>query len=323
MKQTRGKHKMLAIIGKILLSILAIIIVLVIVLFLRGKWKSSQPFLKPGYAASYHTDAALEAKYLGMGPHPVSSEEYDAQDEKIIQYKVWYPTGLERSSRIWPMVLIVNASDTNATRYEPFFEHLASWGFIVVGNEDRMTGTGASCGVTMDKMLALNEQDSLLHGKIDVNNIGIAGFSQGGAGAINAVIDETHGHWYKTLFTGSAANSTLSEAIGWAYDASKVSIPWFMDAGTLKGDTGENGGIGVAPLSSLIENFDAAADGVLKVRARAVGADHEDMLIRSDGYLVAWMLFQLQGDQEAAQAFVGDHPELMNNARWQDVMISE
>ena len=81
---------MLAIIGKILLSILAIIIVLVIVLFLRGKWKSSQPFLKPGYAASYHTDAALEAKYLGMGPHPVSSEEYDAQDEKIIQYKVWY-----------------------------------------------------------------------------------------------------------------------------------------------------------------------------------------------------------------------------------------
>lgn len=313
----------LAMIGKILLSILAVIIVLIIVLILRGKWKSSQPFLKPGYAASYHTDAALEAKYLGMGPYPVSSEEYDAQDEIIIPYKVWYPTELETSDRIWPMVLIVNASDTNATRYESFFEHLASWGFIVVGNEDRMTGTGASCGATLDRMLQLNGENGPLHDKIDTDSIGIAGFSQGGAGAINAVIDETHGYWYKTLFTGSAANAALSEAIGWTYDASKVSIPWFMDAGTLKGDTGENGGIGVAPLSSLIENFEAAADGVLKVRARAVGADHEDMLIRSDGYLVAWMLYQLQDDQEAAQAFIGDAPELMNNANWQDVAISE
>lgn len=187
----------LAMIGKILLSILAVIIVLIIVLILRGKWKSSQPFLKPGYAASYHTDAALEAKYLGMGPYPVSSEEYDAQDEIIIPYKVWYPTELETSDRIWPMVLIVNASDTNATRYEPFFEHLASWGFIVVGNEDRMTGTGASCGATLDRMLQLNGENGPLHDKIDTDSIGIAGFSQGGAGAINAVIDETHGYWYK------------------------------------------------------------------------------------------------------------------------------
>lgn len=78
-----------------------------------------------------------------------------------------------------------------------------------------------------------------------------------------------------------------------------------MNAGTLKGDTGENGGIGIAPLSSLEENFNAVSPDVLKVRARAVGADHEDMLVRSDGYMVAWMLYQLQGDVEAGSVFLG------------------
>lgn len=324
MKQVRRKQTMLGIIGRVLLAIVVILIVLVAILILHVKWKSSHPFIKGDYSSSYHPEGVLERKYLGMGPFDVAAVEYDAEDEKIIQYKVWYPAELETASQTYPMVLIVNASDTNATRYEPFFEHLASWGFIVVGNEDRMTGTGESCGITLDKMLDLNTQaDSLFYAKIDTDNIGIAGYSQGGAGAINGVTRPENGRYYKTIFTGSAANAALSEAIGWTYDASKITIPWFMNAGTLKGDTGENGGIGVAPLSSLEENFNAASPDVLKVRARAVGADHEDMLVRSDGYMVAWMLYQLQGDVEAGSVFLGDNAELLHNGSWQDVVIAE
>lgn len=38
------------------------------------------------------------------------------------------------------MIMVVNASGTPAASYEPFFPRLASWGFIVVGNEDGQTG---------------------------------------------------------------------------------------------------------------------------------------------------------------------------------------
>lgn len=34
------------------------------------------------------------------------------------------------------MIMVVNASNTRVRNYKPFFERLASWGFIVVGNEE-------------------------------------------------------------------------------------------------------------------------------------------------------------------------------------------
>ena len=76
---------------------------------------------------------------------------------------------------------------------------------------------------------------------------------------------------------------------------------------------------GVSPLSALIANYDSIADDVPKVRARAAGAEHEQMLMRSDGYMTAWMLYQLTGDEEAGSVFLGENAEILHNANWQDV----
>lgn len=315
----RVVKKILQVVGFVFLAL--ILLLVVFVLYLR--WKGNQPLVFEGYANVYQTQAELERQYLAQGPHTVTKLVFPAPDTRSQQYHIWLPESAQANMSL-PAVVIVNASDLSAPRYEPFFAHLASWGFVVIGNEDRQTGTGESSSEMLDVLLAENEcADSPLFSKIDTARIGIAGFSQGGAGAINGVAAQENGHLYKTIFTGSAANSQLSQAIGWEYDASKIKIPWFMTAGTLKNDTGEDGGIGVAPLSSLVENCDAVTAPVLKVRARAVGADHEDMLIRSDGYLVAWMRFQLCGDEQAAAAFTGTAPEIANNEYWQDVAILE
>ena len=58
---------------------------------------------------------------------------------------------------------------------------------------------------------------------------------------------------------------------------------------------------------------------LFRSRARAVGAEHEDMLVRTDGYMTAWMLYQLYGDEEAGQAFIGEDAEILSNANWQDI----
>lgn len=221
------------------------------------------------------------------------------------------------------MIVVVNASGTPAFKYEPWFKRLASWGFIVVGNEDPQAGTGETTSIMLDYLLNL-PQDHKLNGRLDTENVGIVGFSQGGAGALAAVTMYDNGTAYKTIFTGSAAYPFLAGNMGWNYDVSKIKIPYFMAAGTGATDdkcvtdiTKEYAG--VAPLASLIENYEAISDDVLKVRARATGAEHEDMLARSDGYMTAWMLWQLCGNEEAAAVFTGENAEILHNNNWQDV----
>ena len=73
------------------------------------------------------------------------------------------------------------------------------------------------------------------------------------------------------------------------------------------------------PLSSLIENYDVMPDYVFKLRARVAGAEHGEMQMKTDGYMTAWMLFQLQGDEEASKALTGENAEILRNANWQDI----
>lgn len=50
-----------------------------------------------------------------------------------------------------------------------------------------------------------------------------------------------------------------------------------------------------------------------KAMARKLECEHGDMLYSADGYVTAWLLWQLQNDETAASAFTGDAPEILNN----------
>ena len=164
----------------------------------------------------------------------------------------------------------------------------------------------------------------MFYKKISPTNIGIIGFSQGGAGAIRAVTEFENSNRYKTMFTGSAAYPFLAKNMGWEYDASKITIPYFMTARTGSSDDSGVEDIyqkfgGVCPLEALKDIYGAMSNDVFKIRARIKGAEHEDMLTLTDGYMTAWMLYQLYDDAEAAKVFVGDDAEITSNTNWQDI----
>ncbi|MDE7060196.1 MAG: hypothetical protein K2O71_01195, partial [Lachnospiraceae bacterium] len=50
-----------------------------------------------------------------------------------------------------------------------------------------------------------------------------------------------------------------------------------------------------------------------KVMMRRKNTPHGATQYSEDGYVVAWFMWHLQGDEEAAKAFLGDNPEIMNN----------
>ena len=308
--------KMFKIIGIVLL-------VLIVITIIKNKITENASWLRDDYYKDFKTESELEKKYSGIGEYEVNEVVYKSDDKNIKNIRIWYPKELENSNNSYPAILIVNASNTRAKNLKASFKRLASWGFIVIGNDDPQTGNGISATKTIEYILNV-DKDNILYNKIDKNNIGIVGYSQGGAGALRVVSMLDSGKYFKTIFTGSSACSTLAKNMGWEYDMSKVNIPYFMTAGTGESDDRNVEDIvnefgGVAPLSSLKENYNTMSNDIFKVRARAVGAEHQDMLNRTDGYMTAWMLYQLKNDKEAEKVFVGDNAEILSNNNWQDI----
>ena len=56
--------------------------------------------------------------------------------------RMFYPAELADSSKTYPMIFSVNASGKRARNYMAVLDRIASWGFIVVGNDDPQSGTG-------------------------------------------------------------------------------------------------------------------------------------------------------------------------------------
>lgn len=309
----------LKILGTAICLVLLVITALMVLSIAKAKKNARDAMLTEKYYEGFSSPAALEQKYSQTGGYDVAYAEFPSENRSIQKIRVWYP----QEAGPYPMIVVVNASNTPASQYEPFFIRLASWGFLVAGNEDPQAGTGETASITLDFILSCDE----LTGKIDEGSIGIIGYSQGGAGALCAATNFENSHKYKAIFTGSAAYPLLARNMGWNYDVGRLSIPYFMVAGTgASDDSGSDPDSsfgGVAPLSSLVENYGQITANVAKVRARASGAEHGDILARADGYMTAWILYHLQGNEEAGTVFFGGHPELLHNKNWQDIEIQE
>ena len=302
-----------------------------LVLFLL--WAGKQPAVKETYYKTTETGGAIEAAYTARGSYEVSYYEQET-DAAYRKFRVWYPAELEEGGKTYPLVVMANGTGVPASKYVAIFTHLASWGFIVIGNEDENSRTGASSSDSLAFMLGQNEnRQSIFYGKVDTENIGIAGHSQGGVGAINAVTRFENSGCYKAIWTASATSSFFSQDGGlgeeWRYDVARIKIPYFMVAGASGLDAGsaasfeETENQGICPLWSMRENFDKLSDTADKGMARRKDTDHAPMLYSADGYMTAWFMYYLQGDENAGSAFYGDDAEIRTNQLWQDVQIEE
>ena len=293
-------------------------------------WSRDVPSVTADYYAQTQTGGEIEEIYTAMGEYDVDYAEYPAQDLLIKQYKIWYPSALAgEEGREWPIVVMANGTGVPASRYTPVFRHLASWGFVVIGNEMQNSWSGGASAGALDLLAELNEDpSSLFYHKLDLDNVGSAGHSQGAIGAINAVTAQPNGDSYKALYLASTPSSLYASTLEWAYDPALIDVPCFMTAGTGLLDAGEAGSpevaeeaqeVSISPLWSQEENYGLIPDSVPKLRARRTGADHAEMLPWPDGYMTAWFMYWLQGDEAAGRAFFGPDAEIVHNPLWQDI----
>lgn len=271
---------------RILIVIMIIIILIIAGLFILAKVSEKAPAVADSYYLKVKTVMPLESKYTNVGEYSVKSIELDSDESNYTKYKVWYPQELENVSMTYPVVVMANGTGVPYRKYEEIFEHLASWGFVVIGNDDMESWNGYSSSKSLEVLLNLNETEN--------------------------------SDLFSSIYTASCTHLLLAESLKWTYDVSKINIPYFMVAGTGKVDSET-----ITPLSSLEENMDLLNAGVLAVYARRKDADHGEMLAKADGYMTAWFRYTLMNDNEAKKVFLGDTPELENNSEnWTDVKIN-
>jgi S-formylglutathione hydrolase FrmB len=303
-----------------IIMILALIVILCIVGLTscmdRG---DGWPAAPENYWESVNTSGEMEKKYTALGSFEGSYIEYKSDNKLIAKREIWYPSEMEKDDKNYPLVIMANGTGVAASKYTEVFKHLASWGFIVVGDENPLTAHGDTLSNTLDYMLALNEnKDSIFCGKIDTAHIGVAGHSQGGFGAIRAALDYGNSDRFAAIFTASATTQTMLNQFNlekdWGnYDTAKLKAPIFMVAGTHSSDADS-----VSPLADMQKNFEKIPTGVPAVMARRTGTSHGEMLYSADGYMTAWFMCWLKDDAEAEKAFFGENAELFANPNWQD-----
>ena len=256
----------------------------------------------------------IEQRYRSLGIYEVAKKTVSRKEEQYgnYTYRVWYPKRLETENRKWPMVFLLNGTTSTCDLDEPIFEHLASWGFIVVGNTDRNSGLGYSAewGLElMDKLAA--DRKSVFFQKIDEENLGIGGHSQGGVGAVKTILFRKGGRRFKTVVTVSAVTESFADKLkmnSWKYDASAVNVPWFMVSGDRLDDRL------ITPLPDMEKIFQKAKTAM--VMGRRSHADHSHVQAEADAYVTAWFRWQLAGDRYAAKAFLGKDAEILTNKGW-------
>lgn len=269
------------------------------------------------YIQKVATGSPIEAAYLQMGEYEVKRRKIPVL-QNYEAYEVFYPAAVQTEDRRWPVVVMCNGTGVPASKYRPIFEHLASWGFIVVGTEDTYSWNGFSAEMSLQYLLKLNETEgTLLYQKVDTEHIGVAGHSQGGVGVVTTITRTEHKDLYKAAYLISPAFEELSDLLEWEYDPSLIDIPIFLTAGTQVLDAGI-----VSPLDGLLSIYNQAEDAPLRILARKTGRDHPGMLYESDGYMTAWFCWLLQGDEYAAGAFTGENPEILTNPLYQDQLLA-
>lgn len=209
--------KFLKITLTIVLVIVLLLVALIVILFMMSAEKSKH------YYKYTNAKAEIEKKYSAMGDFEVTSHEYSSDNENIQKFIIFYPKDLNEEK--YPVVLWANGTGSTSSTYTAFFEHLASWGFIVVGNDDKNTRTGESLNAGIDLLLSENKNsDSILYQKIDLENIGIGGHSQGGPAVFNMAVKEPHADMIKTVYAVSPTSSYHTNIYkdGWEYDLSKI-----------------------------------------------------------------------------------------------------
>lgn len=144
---------------------------------------------------------------------------------------IFYPADLVESDATYPVIAWANGTMCAPGLYYSLLSKIAAGGYIVVTNTNMMSADGTAQIASIDFILKKNaDPNSIFYQKVDTENIGVAGHSQGGRSSVNAAVADDRidcvlsiaGSNYKseakklstpTLFTTGSLDSIVMPAL--------------------------------------------------------------------------------------------------------------
>lgn len=305
-----------------------------------------------GRARRVIVSAAVAVALLGLGADPAQAEPLEDQftdpgpwpgivydngntgacDPGVApgqDYTFVYSGGIGFGGAEHPIVVFgvgtnVGEDPDPVCHYAELLEQLATWGFVVVSPNDGFVGDGTAMLDAANEMVTLNgDSSSPFFEKLDTDNIGTFGHSQGAGGAVNSAIDSNG------LIT-SVLPMGLPDPTWWdpeepVPDLSDLDVPTFFVRGS---DFWENI---ISPESTNQTFFNDVSGPAAKATvcgdewdlpgndcSDGAGASHGDMT-NATGYSTAWFVYTLlDGDFDSDDVFTGSSPEIASNGGWEN-----
>jgi hypothetical protein len=218
---------------------------------------------------------------------------------------IFRPTTFLTGGCLHPVVVWGNGTFNTPSSYTALFNHFASQGFIIAAANTSNSGSGKEMLACLTYIIAQNTASgSPYAGHVDVNHIASSGYSQGGAGCLEAGEDPR--------FTTVAAVSPFVEIALGGYDTSsptKQIHPLFMISGSA--DTVAVPSANQAPIFSEAK--------VPICWATHSGSTHFEVLGNGGAYagpLTAWFRWKLMDDQSARNVFEKPACTLCTQTGW-------
>jgi hypothetical protein len=233
------------------------------------------------------------SNYANAGPFAVATET-DAVST------FYFPSQLgSNGCARHPVILWGNGTITQPSWYDALLRHWASHGFIVAAANTSNAGTGNEMRQGLDTLTRRNgAAGDRFYQKVDVENVGTTGHSQGGSGAMRAAQDPRVDNAFPIeggFFAGSS-DATL-----------RARVPTMFFAG--EADT----------LKTGIRSMYDATTSVPAAYGELAGASHLVPLGNGGGFRgasTAWARWRMMGDATAGQQFVGTTCGLCNSNEW-------
>ncbi|MFB7512589.1 acetylxylan esterase [Streptomyces sp. NPDC056144] len=256
-------------------------------------------FATPGTAGAVEdttTSPASAAVDFGQtGP-------YEVNVDIGVVHTFYYPKNMGQSGERHPVVIWGNGTGAVPGIYSSLLRHWASQGFIVAAANTPTSNFAITMRGGIDVLEQWNaDPGSRFYGKVDLDHIGSAGHSQGGAAAINAAIDPR-------------VDTAVPIQPGPIASADLMDEPVFYLAGQRD--------LTVWP--ALVKAFYRDSGHVPAVYGEVRGAGHLSSIGDGGEFrapTTAWLRFWLMGDERARGLFFGPNcGYCVDTGLWSDWM---
>ncbi|MFJ7071356.1 alpha/beta hydrolase family protein [Streptomyces sp. NPDC098781] len=251
-------------------------------------------------APAVPTTALPTASVASVGTDFGSAGPYAVTVDIDLVHTFYYPSDMGRSGERHPVVIWGNGTGAVPGVYSGLLRHLASHGFIVAAANTPTSNFAITMRAGIDVLERRNaDSGSVFHGNVDLDHIGSAGHSQGGAAALNAAIDPR-------------VDTAVPIQPGPLADADNMDEPVFYLAG--------EDDLIVWPV--LVKAFYNDSDHVPAVYGEVRGAGHLSSIGDGGAFrapVTAWLRYWLMGDENARGMFFGPGcGYCVDSALWSD-----